>query len=78
MMRRTIFQMRDLHLLQNSGDADTDFLLRPVQLQRAESYFVKHCGIEQLDVGVLKHQRHPASEVELNFSTQAVSDRRSP
>src|ERR1700694_5085834 len=64
--------MRDLHLLQNLVDATLDLFLGPLHLQRSESYFVKHRRVEQLDVGVLKHQRHPAPEVELNFSHEAV------
>ena len=45
-MRRAVLQVRDLHLLEHLGDAKTNLFLRPLQLQRPESDFVKHGRIE--------------------------------
>ena len=54
-------------LFENFGDTAKNLISAPAQLQRAEGDFIKNGGIEQLNVGILKHQRHPAPEVELNF-----------
>src|SRR5437660_2014371 len=59
--------MRDLHLLQNFGDAIEDLGLRPAHLQRPKSHFVEHGRIEQLNIGILKYQSDSAPEVKLNF-----------
>jgi len=54
-------------MFENFGDTKKNLISAPAQLQRAEGDFIKNGGIEQLNVGILKHQRHPAPEVELNF-----------
>ena len=67
-MRRAILQVRDLHLLERCRDAAEDLILGPSHLQRSEGYFIKHAGIEQLDIGILENQGHPAAEFEFGLA----------
>ena len=45
-MRRTILQVRDLHLVEHLVDAKQNLFLGPLHLQRSESDFVKHRRVE--------------------------------
>ena len=63
-VRRAILQMfranpfqRPVHPLQN-------LLSRPAQLQRSKRHFVKHRGIEKLNVRILKNHSHPPPELQ--------------
>ena len=66
---RALAQFLDAQGLQGLSHALGDLLRLDTQLQRGEGHLLPHRGREKLHVAVLKHQAHPAAEIEIEASS---------
>ena len=56
--------MRDVQIVQCLVHALANDIGRPAELQRSKRELIEDRGIEQLGIGILKHQAHTAAEIE--------------
>ena len=63
-VRRPVFQMRDVQVVQRLIYALANEARWPSQLQRSKGKLIEDRRIEQLGIGILEHQAYTAAEVE--------------
>jgi hypothetical protein len=72
-VRRTVFQLPDPHELHGLANSLQNFFSRPLQLEGTERNLVEDCGVEDLNVGILKYERDLSAESQSeSISLQAL------